>query len=270
MSTSRSLVGSSSSSTLPPAAQHLGQVDPVALAAGQHADLLLLVGALEVERGDVGPAVDLPAADLEQVVAAGDLLVDGLVGVEARRGSGRRRRARPVGPTRERRRRRAASCAGEHAEQRRLAGAVGADDADDAGRRQRERQVLDEEPVAVALATGASASMTRSPRRGPGRDVDLELVGGRARRPRPRPAASRRRRRRALPLAWRALGAMRTHSSSRSRVRCRAESAFSSLRQPRLLLLEPARVVALERACPGRGRARGSSRRRCRGSSGRG
>ena len=65
VSTSRSLVGSSSSSTLPPALQHLGQVDAVALAAGQLADLLLLVGALEVEAGDVGAAVDLAAADDE-------------------------------------------------------------------------------------------------------------------------------------------------------------------------------------------------------------
>ena len=41
--------------------------------------------------------------------------------------------------------------AGEHAEQRRLARAVRADDADDAGRRQRERQVVDQQVVAVAL-----------------------------------------------------------------------------------------------------------------------
>src|SRR5688572_13274597 len=41
--------------------QQLGQVHPVALSAGEHADLLLLVAALEVERGDVGPTVDLAA-----------------------------------------------------------------------------------------------------------------------------------------------------------------------------------------------------------------
>jgi hypothetical protein len=40
-------------------AQHLGQMDPVALAAGEHADLLLLVRSLEVERGHIGPGVHL-------------------------------------------------------------------------------------------------------------------------------------------------------------------------------------------------------------------
>ena len=41
--------------------------------------------------------------------------------------------------------------ADQHLEQRRLAGAVGADDADDAVARQRERQVVDQDPVAEAL-----------------------------------------------------------------------------------------------------------------------
>jgi hypothetical protein len=41
--------------------------------------------------------------------------------------------------------------AGDHAEQGRLAGAVRADDADDAAGRQQERQVLDQQPVAEAL-----------------------------------------------------------------------------------------------------------------------
>ena len=75
VSTSRSLVGSSSSSTLQPLPQQLGQVDAVALAAGEVADFLLLVGAVEVEAGDVGPGVDLAPAHLERVVPAGDLLV---------------------------------------------------------------------------------------------------------------------------------------------------------------------------------------------------
>ena len=42
--------------------------------------------------------------------------------------------------------------AGDHAEKRRLAGAVGADDADDAAGRQLERKLVDEQPVAVAFA----------------------------------------------------------------------------------------------------------------------
>jgi hypothetical protein len=40
---------------------------------------------------------------------------------------------------------------GDHAEQRRLAGAVRADDADDAAGRQLERQIVDQQPVAIAL-----------------------------------------------------------------------------------------------------------------------
>ena len=52
------------------ALQQLGQVHPVALAAGQVADALLLVGALEVEAGDVGAAVDLAVADLQVVDAS--------------------------------------------------------------------------------------------------------------------------------------------------------------------------------------------------------
>ena len=39
------------------------QIDPVALATGQDAGLLLLIGSLEAERGRVGPAGDLRAAD---------------------------------------------------------------------------------------------------------------------------------------------------------------------------------------------------------------
>src|SRR2546423_944499 len=53
--------------------QHLGQVNPVALAARKLADPLLLVGALEVQAGDVGP--------LFVASAAGDLLEDGERGV---------------------------------------------------------------------------------------------------------------------------------------------------------------------------------------------
>ena len=45
VSTSRSLVGSSSSSTLPPLCEQLREVQAVALAAREHADALLLVGA---------------------------------------------------------------------------------------------------------------------------------------------------------------------------------------------------------------------------------
>ena len=149
VSTSRSLVGSSSSSRLPPRAQQLGQVDAVALAAGQRADLALLIGALEVEARGVGAGVHLPLADLDLVEPAGDLLPDGLLRIEGVAGlidvgelhglaEPQRAGVRLL-------------LADDHPEQGRLAGAVGADHADDAGRRQGEREVLDQQLVPEAL-----------------------------------------------------------------------------------------------------------------------
>ena len=65
--------------------------------------------------------------------------------------------------------------ADDHPEQRRLAGAVGADHADDPGGRQREREVLDQQAVAEALAQAVGLDHhVAQPRAG--RDVDLDLV----------------------------------------------------------------------------------------------
>ena len=63
-------------------AQKLGQMNAVAFTTREVAHLLLLVAALEVERCDVGATVDLAVAHLEVIDPVGDLLVDGLVGVE--------------------------------------------------------------------------------------------------------------------------------------------------------------------------------------------
>ena len=63
--------------------EQLGEMDAVALAAGERADLLLLVAALEVEGADIGARVHLALAELDDVVAVGDLLPDGLVGRRA-------------------------------------------------------------------------------------------------------------------------------------------------------------------------------------------
>jgi hypothetical protein len=73
------LDGSSSSSTLPPCDQGLGQVQAAALTAGQRADLLLLVAAVEVEAAAVGAAGHLELADGDDVQPAGDVFPDGLV-----------------------------------------------------------------------------------------------------------------------------------------------------------------------------------------------
>jgi hypothetical protein len=54
----------------------------VALAAREHADLLLLVAALEVEGRAIAARIDLALAEIDDLVAAGDFLPDGLVVVE--------------------------------------------------------------------------------------------------------------------------------------------------------------------------------------------
>ena len=135
VSTSRSLVGSSSSSRLPPSAQHLGQVDAVALAARERPTRFCWSVSLEVERAHVGARAHLALADHHPLVAAADLLPDGLAQASrARRATGRRRRASRSRPAQ------LPSVgllfAGDHPEERGLAGAVGADDTDDAAARQ--------------------------------------------------------------------------------------------------------------------------------------
>jgi hypothetical protein len=66
-------VGSSSNSRFEPRRSSF-------LAARQVADLLLLVGAGEIEAGDERPGVHLAAAHFDRVVAAGDFLEHGFVG----------------------------------------------------------------------------------------------------------------------------------------------------------------------------------------------
>ena len=129
---------------------------------------------LNPKPADVGPPVQLPAADDDVVDAAGDLLVDGLVGVE------RLPALVDVGQLdgRPDRQRAAVGLLGadDHAEQGGLAGPVGADDADDAARRQREGQVVDQQAVAVALdqVLGLDHHVAQA---GTGRDGDLQLLG---------------------------------------------------------------------------------------------
>src|SRR5579883_546003 len=129
--------------------EHFGEMHTVAFAARERPDLLLLVRALEVEGAAVGARIDLALAELELVEAAGDFLPDGRVAVEriARlidiaemHGLADLDRA-GVGLV----------LAGDHAEQRGLAGAVRADHADDAARREFEGEVVDQQVVAEAF-----------------------------------------------------------------------------------------------------------------------
>ena len=131
------------------ALQQGGQVHAVALAPREIAHLLLLIGALEVERGHVGARGHLARAELEQLGAARDLLPHVLVRIEAVAALVHVGQAHRLPDLQ-----RAAVgllLAGDHAEERGLARAVGADDAHDAAAREAEGEVLDQQPVAVAL-----------------------------------------------------------------------------------------------------------------------
>ena len=116
---------------------------------GQRADLLLLVGALEIERGAIGARIHLLLAEKDHVIAFGDFLPHGLLAVEAV--------ARLVDIAKMHRLADLDGAfvglflPGDHAEQRGLAGAVRADHADDAARRQFEGQIIDQQIVAKAL-----------------------------------------------------------------------------------------------------------------------
>src|SRR3954462_928140 len=153
------------------------QIEPVAFAAGQHARRILLVGALEPERGDVGPRRDLVLADLDVIQLVGHDLPHRLLGVDAATalvdvaeldgladfdGAA-------VGLFE----------ADDGLEQRGLADTVGSDDADDAVSGQRERQVLDQRPTVEALVEVLDLDNDVAEPR-PGRDLDLlevELAG---------------------------------------------------------------------------------------------
>src|SRR3546814_14984540 len=63
-----------------PGTQNLGEMHPVALAARELADLLLLVGAAEVEGADIGAALHLALTEVDLRLALADLLPNRLVG----------------------------------------------------------------------------------------------------------------------------------------------------------------------------------------------
>ena len=264
VSTSRSLVGSSRSSRLPPSFEQLREVHAVALAARQRADLPLLRGALEVEPRHVRARRDLALAELDLVVAAGDLLEDGLVRVE--RVAALIDVADLHGLADLERPRVGLLLARDHPEQRRLAGAVGPDDADDAAARQREVEVLDQHVVAVALLQAARFDDDVAEPRARG-DVDLGRLDSSA----PCPRAAGLRRRSGAPCPWPGARAA-TCGSIRARARASAgacDSVFSSCCR-RSASARATTSSCPPRECRGRDRARESSRRRCRGSSGRG
>ena len=242
--------------------EHLGQVDAVPLAARQRADLLLLVGADEVEAVDVGARVHLALAQHDRLLAAGDLLPDALFAVQGvpalvdvaqLDGLADLDRA-GVGPL----------LAGDQPEHGRLARAVRADHAQDGAGRHLEAELLEQQPVVVALRHFVEVD-DDVPQPRAGRDVDLHLlaaalgllaqqlfVGGHA----------------GLPLG---LPRGATCGSSRAHVRgCESAGCRPFPRGAGV----PASAPATTSSCPStgcrnRGPAPGSTRPRCPGSSGR-
>ena len=231
VSTSRSLVGSSSSSTLAPDFSILARCTRLRSPPESVPDLLLLVGALEVEGGAIGARIHLALAEQDDVVAAGDFLPDVLLAVERvarlvdiaelhRLADLDRARVRLLLP-------------GDHAEQRGLAGAVRTDHADDAAGRQLEGEIVDQQLVAVALGEALEVDDVLAEPLGD-RDDDLRGLRSASRPPAspgPRSAGS-------APWIWPAApcGEAAIHSCSRASVRWRASSSRPSCSQPLLLL----------------------------------
>src|SRR5438105_11454976 len=122
----------------------------VALAAGEIPHFLLLVCAAEVEGCRVRPRVSGPRADLDVLLAAGDLLPHALRRIK------RVARLRNVGELYRiadtQRSRVDLLFAGDEAKERGLAGTVRTDHPDDAAAREGKAQVVEEELVAVRLA----------------------------------------------------------------------------------------------------------------------
>src|SRR5690606_40944 len=130
--------------------QGLGEVQASTFAARQRADQLLLVLALEVEAAEVGARLDFDSVDVEDVGAAGNFLeyvviafelLAALVDIGDLDGL-------PAGDL---------ALVGllhahDHLEQGRLAGPVGADDADDRAMRHDKTEVVDEQAIAERLA----------------------------------------------------------------------------------------------------------------------
>src|SRR5205085_9140529 len=129
--------------------QHLGDVDAVALAARKLADILLLVRALEVECADISARRLIVAVDLHVVEPVRNLLPDIVLVVEMVAALVDITEVHGVADVD------GAAVglldAGDDLEQGRFAGAVRADHADDAARRQGEGQIVEQQFVTIGF-----------------------------------------------------------------------------------------------------------------------
>ena len=221
--------------------EQLRQVHAVSLAARQRADLPLLRPALEIEPRHVGARRDLPLAELDLVVATGNLVPHALVGVEGF--ATLVHVANPHGVTDFQRAAVRLLLSRDHPEQRRLAGAIGPDHPDDAAAGQREGESLDEQVVGIPLAEISRLDDHVAEAR-PRSDVDLgrlDLLRGVLAQEilvRVQPRLALR-----LPRARRHANPFKLPLERPLPARL----GFLLLRQTVLLLLQPGRIVALPR-----------------------
>src|SRR4030095_8805407 len=129
--------------------QHLRQMDSIALAARQHADLLLLIRAGKIESRYVRSRIHFSGADFQKVGAADDLFPDRFFRIEGTALIDVSQRNRLSDTN--------LAAVGllltyDHAKQGRLAGAVGADHADDTAGRKLERHVVHQQVITVGFA----------------------------------------------------------------------------------------------------------------------
>ncbi len=152
------------------ALEQLGQVQPIALAAGELTDDLLLIGAAEVEARHVAARLRLVVADPDDVLPVGDFVEHRLLAIECIAALVDVRNLHRIAELE-----RAGIgllLAHQDAKHRGLARTVGADYPDDPARRQAERQTVEQQLVAIrflqVLGLDHQATQARA-----GRDVDL-------------------------------------------------------------------------------------------------
>ena len=265
VSTSRSFVGSSSSSRLPPQRRSFARWTRFRSPPERSPTRFCWSEPLKLNQRDVLARVHLALAELDRVVAAGDLLPDGVLRVEVgarlvdvgeldRVADAQRRRC-PAAP-RPRSSGTASSCRRRSGRSTPTMPPGGSEKVMSSTSRRSPKPF--ETP---------SASTTTSPSRGPaGMWISTRSSLTFCSSASSRSYAPRR----AFDFAWRAFG-LSAHPLELAGERAAARRLLLLLDgEPRLLLLEPGRSSCPRTGCPCRGRARGSSRRRCRGSSGRG
>src|SRR6185437_6239060 len=128
---------------------HLREVNAIALAARKHPNLLLLIGAREVEPRHVRTRVHFTRAELQHVFTTADLLPYRLLRIEC---ATLIHVSQHDSLTFAYRARIGLFLFRDHAKQRRLARAVWTDDADDSARREREVHVVDEKLRVITFA----------------------------------------------------------------------------------------------------------------------